>query len=532
MTGIRRGVAASLLLFLAPALAAQDAGPSGLAGLIPDDYPLLLETASLRDFAARLRDLPAARVLASSPLSNRLLRDEPALRPLRTLRDLSLAGTGRAALALHPGGSLPPLFLCDAATPAAQRTLADILKAAGLSVHREGNLITSAPDVDAIVRSRRLTSRRWGRGRSLGQSALYQASVRRHGSADLHAFLDLDALLGLARGFVFARRDPFGPLLLGPLLEAARTAPFLSASLRLDATPALEVRLPHAPPSQDTGWTRAAAVGPDTPLPDLLARFRLGRHLADWWRVRDTLTASGARPGLAEFENGMNLVFGDMPFLEILDGLGPGVEILVTGPRRLPDQDPAEVHPAFAVVLAVTRAEAVRDRLQLAFQNLVSILNLGDDGGPRRPFLQYTETSRTAAGVDALVLWARPIPGGAREGPLENYSPALALEGGRAILASSYPLLREVLATPPAPPGPPAGIDRLEIDPLLAADVLAANAERLSAALVLRAGLAKIEADRELEIWLTALRALGRVEFSIADPDRELTLRLRIGTDR
>jgi len=391
------------------------------------------------------------------------------------------------------------------------------------------------------------TAARNGVGEGLAAGERFR-EARRCVSADslLFGYVDLD-VHGAKLRTGGKPKDLGQALILGALAHVLPEAPWAAFGVRLD--------------EQDDAWRlQARALVPSAAEPDeviekayggtlgalpftlperTLGVVRLRRDLATIWSNRDALVAERGIPGLVEFETNFANLTGGMSWVEqFLPALGG--EFILLGTRRefaANEPAPAVRIPQGALLLPLRGDGALATNLQIAFQTAIGLVNLqqGQMGG--KAFLLGAQTYK-----DVAIQTARyPAPTEAEmEGkqalPMRyNFTPSAACIGDYFVIASTDGILKELIdgygKATPAPAGVNAGF---WLEPAQLQRLGQENREYLVAQTMLKKGLAKAQAEQQVDVLLDAARFVRRFQVT-ADETRDghaLTLELAVGPNK
>ncbi|MGQ9588805.1 MAG: hypothetical protein ACUVYA_00765 [Planctomycetota bacterium] len=309
-------------------------------------------------------------------------------------------------------------------------------------------------------------------------------------------------------------------LLFGGWLEALGSSEWIAAGAAASGG-SLRIAISATPGSgpSDPGRSKAlAAYFPEVPGDDLvqrlerrgiLAAVELQRDFAAWWELRDRLLDAAGRSQLPQISGFVSVVSGGRDLgTEILPRLGQRL-LLVARNQEYPgaSERPRPAIPAFAAVFEIEGGSEVPDHAAMGFQTLAGFVNL--DRAQKGQDPAKVEVERTE-GVELHVL-RLPASGG-DAWIAANFSPSIAVAGGRLFLASSAELGRilvEEIGKARSAGGSTAAGDRLLLDGAALREVLSENKEAIAAEDARKKGISPEAAARELEQILGVLGLVG-----------------------
>lgn len=378
-------------------------------------------------------------------------------------------------------------------------------------------------------------------GPSLAESAEWNARRARVGAPQAWGTLRLDRLRELdPRRFGFKREaKPPATFLLGSWLVVIRKADWASAAASwTEAGLSGELTLP-APsggyPAALKGFVPPAGQGASKPLnpPGTIASLSLWRDLSGLWEARSELFPPEVVQGLTKLDGVAGQFFGARDFgTDVLGALGNEWRLVVAR------QDHASLNPvpdlklpAFALVVDLKPGKhEFSQRLKVAFQSIVGVLNLGGIQSKTPPMELGTETVDQVTMTTARYMLPQ-VPADPKE-PVHlrhNFSPALAQVGDRLILSSSINLTRDLIAIFKAPAKPEDATILAQADGRALADLVEINKSRLVMQNMLEKGHDKTEAEREISIVTQLLRHLGLARLSVQDGSEVVRFKLGLG---
>jgi hypothetical protein len=295
----------------------------------------------------------------------------------------------------------------------------------------------------------------------------------------------------------------------------------------------------HLPiPDQPSEAVEAAHCGTLGPLPFQLPESTVGlvrmrRDLNALWAHKDLLIAERGIPKLVEFEtNFANLTAGMSWVEEFLPRIGDELTILAIRPEFAEGAATPAVHfPQGALVWPLEKATDIATRLEVAFNSIISFVNLqaGQMGGSALLLQPETYkgtrilTARHLAPSEAEMANRKSLP------PRYNLAPATAIVGSHLVIASSDTIVKRIVdgygRPEPAPRGVNAGF---WIRTRNARELLAENREPLIASTMIKEGLDRKAAEERIDLLLSMSRYVRTFELTSHESRAAVGLRLRI----
>jgi hypothetical protein len=296
-----------------------------------------------------------------------------------------------------------------------------------------------------------------GNSTSLGSNEQFQA-VRRDRPDQLAPWLYVDLRLIRLTGMLKAAlnkksNNPPAELLAGGILGALPDAPYVTASLELNASRLkLTATLPADPRTIAKSrefYFGAEGNGTAPPLlrpQESLLTLSTYRDLASLWRHAPDLFDERVNAKMAEAESGLATFFGGRNFRdEILGNLQPGLQLVVAR-QQFPQAGvtPAIKLPAAAVVLRMKNPAETTRVFKITFQSLIGFLNIvgGMKGLP--PLDLNSEKTGGSLVVGTEYLPPEKIESRDEAAIHFNASPTVVFIGDRFILSSARPLALEL----------------------------------------------------------------------------------------
>lgn len=253
-----------------------------------------------------------------------------------------------------------------------------------------------------------------------------------------------------------------------------------------------------------------------------LARVRLQRDWARWWREKDSRWSDAGRAGIRDLEQLLALLLKGEDFAAALAEVEGPLELLLVEPRFEGVTAPAHRYPAAALVIGLARAER-GEVFERAFRALLGISNA------ERVKRDLSSMSSSAVEEGGFRVVRAAWPEGAPE--LErvegNLSPCFARCAHVVVFASSVQALDAALGVLRGVPHAGDGArssegaahesrgDLLELDWRALARLLAANREALAFARVLDQGEELARAERTVESFLALAERLERMRLAL-----------------
>jgi hypothetical protein len=380
-----------------------------------------------------------------------------------------------------------------------------------------------------------------GNGTSLASNEQFQA-VRKDRSGQPAAWLYVDLRLiritGMLKALNKKSNNPPAELLAGGILGALPDAPYVTASLELDASHLkLTTTLPADPRAIAKSrefYFGAEGNGAAPPLlrpQGSLLTLSTYRDLASLWRHAPDLFDERVNAKMAEAESGLATFFGGRNFRdEILGNLQPGLQLVVAR-QQFPQAGvtPAIKLPAAAVVLRMKRPAETTRVFKITFQSLIGFLNIvgGMKGLP--PLDLNSEKSGSA-----LVIGTEYLPPDKIETRDEaaihfNASPTAVFIGDRFILSSARSLAMDLAEQVQHELPAAADINTsLLVDANVTRAVLTDNRGPLIARNMLDRGHDRVAAEHEIDGLLRALAGVEQSSIQLTADGQRLQLSVAI----
>ncbi len=328
--------------------------------------------------------------------------------------------------------------------------------------------------------------------------------------------------------------------LVGGVLEALARAPLVA--FRLDAHSGRLRLTEHIPfdarkvrphrrwffaPAQEQG-------GGLLRVPGTILSMTLYRDLAPWWKQRERLFNEQALAAFDEAESNLGLLLGQLDLEEdLLRHLGPRLRVVVARTQFPPERSPQIKLPAGAVVFTLKDPQRAGQALMVAYQRVVSTINVIGIQEKVPPLLLGSEDYR---GVRCYVARFFVLPDAKlpRETLYYNFSPSAALVDRWFILSSHEQLLKKLVDQFKQHGDPDAGDlnTAVEVDLKQLQATLADNQATLVAQTLLQQGTPLDQARKQTEQFLELLKRLDRAAVRLRVRKDQLVLELETGLPR
>lgn len=339
--------------------------------------------------------------------------------------------------------------------------------------------------------------------------------------------------------FAEKSNNPLLELVFGGILQTARDAKTVVTSLHVTDESAggqklsLKTWLPGdtAPAVERRPWyfgkeTSDGAAKPLRPK-GVIATLTTYRDVSGLWLSRDELFDDKVNAGFAQADSGLGLYFSGRDFgTEVLGELTPRWQIVVARQEFAAGQPtPAVKLPAFALVLEMKKPDEFSTHLQLAFQNALSLANLGASQNGQPQFLSGTETYRGATISRGQLMLPKDAP--RENGALQcNFSPASARSGNHFIIGSTVGIVRDVIdqLQEKGAVHPVAENTVIELDVAQIAAAFADNQALLVSRQKLEQGGSQEEAEARVKQAFDIARQFGKARLHLVREAQSLNL--------
>jgi hypothetical protein len=292
----------------------------------------------------------------------------------------------------------------------------------------------------------------------------------------------------------------------------------------------LHALLPAPPVDAPAAWFPA---GPDAfrvPTTEhTLAVLSARRDLADWWRRRESLLPDDSQAALAKADENMGVLFAGLsPAEDVFGAVAPELALVVDR-QIFEGAGPApEVRlPAFCLVGRLQDAPGFGDALAVAFQSLVSFMNMDRAQDGKASFLLDVQEHEGVA-----LRTARLLPraaDGAAAGLDANWSPAVAVADAWLLIGSSAEQVRRLITSIHAGAGlAREGVLGVDLDVSGAIALARENRAALVANRILEEGAEPEDAGRDIDMLLRLASALERVRGDVRRSEAGLELDLML----
>jgi hypothetical protein len=380
-------------------------------------------------------------------------------------------------------------------------------------------------------------------GKSLADSKEFQQARQQLAPSPLAwGMVQLDAVRkqpNVEKLFVEKSNNPLLELVLGGILQTARDAPAVVASLHLtdDSAGNQKVSLKTyltgdtAPAVSRRPWYfgKETADGAAKPLrpKGVIATLSTYRDVSGLWIGRDELFDDKINAGFAQADSGLGLYFSGRDFgTEVLGELTPRWQIVVARQEFAAGQPtPAVKLPAFALVLEMKKPDEFATHLQLAFQNGLSLANLGASQNGQPQFLSGTETYRGASISRGQLMLPKDAP--RENGALQcNFSPASTRSGKHFIIGSTVGIVRDLIDNLQEAGATQSVAENtvLELDVEQGAAALAENQALLVSRQKLEQGGSQEEAEARVKQLFDVVRQFGKARLQLIRGAQSLSL--------
>ena len=328
--------------------------------------------------------------------------------------------------------------------------------------------------------------------------------------------------------------------LAGGVLEALARAPLVA--FRLDARSrrlrlAVHVPFDARKVRPRRRWFFASAQeqgGGLLRVPGTILSMTLYRDLAPWWKQRERLFNEQALAAFDEAESNLGLLLGQLDLEDdLLRHLGPRLRVVVARTQFPPKRSPQIKLPAGAVVFTLKDPQRAGQALMVAYQRVVSTINVIGIQEKVPPLILGSEDYRGARCYVARFL----VPPDAklpRETLYYNFSPSAALVDRWFILSSHEQLLKKLIDQFKQH-GDPDAADlntAVEVDLKQLQATLADNQATLVAQTLLQQGTPLAQARKQTEQFLELLKRLDRAAVRLRVRGDQLVLELETGLPR
>lgn len=363
------------------------------------------------------------------------------------------------------------------------------------------------------------------------------------------AFLDIKTLrdAGVAKDIFAEKIDNFvGEVALGGVLANLRHTPYVTGQFHLTtAGLSLQLTAPHqreweAPREYFFGEPELAAAPPLLNVPNRVFALSTHRDLSQMWlRAGELLTEKG-NDQLAVADTTLTTFFSGRDFGEdILGSLDSDVQ-LVGMEQDFTDvlPQPAIKLPAFALQFRMKDAAETKPELRRIFQSFVGFLNVVGAMNGQPPLDLGMESIGEADLVTATYVPDRDERESRSAKIQFNFSPTVAFDGDRIIIASSTPIARKLIE-PNSDSENTNEVEaavqdsntaaRLDVPPLKR--ILESNRSQLVANSMLEKGHGKEAAEAEIGLLLELLGFFRDVRLNLDVTDSQMALQVAVDVE-
>jgi hypothetical protein len=245
-----------------------------------------------------------------------------------------------------------------------------------------------------------------------------------------------------------------------------------------------------------------------------------------WLRAGD-LFNERINDGIAQADSSLTTLFSGKDFgEEILGAVQPEIRLVAARQEFAEAQPtPAIQLPAFGIALTLKDPQRMRSEFRRTFQSLIGFLNVvGAMNGQPQLDLDMEQEGDVQL-VSATYL---PEPESDREQmPINfNFSPSVAFEADRFIIASTKELARALARSKPSATDQPPGNTAARLNLQVVREILADNRGQLVAQNMLEEGHSKDEAERQIDLLLMLVGFVQDASVELAQRDGQLCLQL------
>lgn len=352
------------------------------------------------------------------------------------------------------------------------------------------------------------------------QLALPQISHRPEQRVQISGAIDLEWVRESGQLRLPMGKEIGQELLVGGVVEVWQQAPWVTFQVGwADHALQFQVAVPLSQPLPETRsyffGSGAGAAGPlPKDLPGRLLSVRWHRDLGAFWKmIPQIVSDENALAELAKNESEISTLFGGMITVgDVFDYLGPGLELVACLPEFDSDQGQPEIKlPKFGLVGTLREPERAEKALRLAFQQVVSFSNLNAGAGKYPPLEVVSEKvdatrflTASYLALDSMSMQSADTQAAPSSSLYLNFSPTLAIQSDRFVLASDRRLAEQLLQASSTAGAPPGDLENsvLEIWPEAIVQIARMNFEPLVAQRMLETGHDRSTAVREVELGL------------------------------
>ncbi len=329
-----------------------------------------------------------------------------------------------------------------------------------------------------------------------------------------------------------ARENMLVELLAGGLVEASKSADFVTARIQLDDE---LVRVTLAMPSDDSSLTerRDFFFGPGgqgvapgiIKVEDTILSLSTYRDISQAWLRAPDLFSDEVNDGLAEADSTLTTLFAGRDFGEdILGSLEPQLQLIVTR-QEFDSQRPIPriKLPSFAVVGQMRDPEVTTAELRRITMSMIGYFNVvGAMQGQPQMDMEVEKLGR------AQLVAATFLPDSNQQ-PSQvkiqyNFSPTVVFHDQMLIVSSTRTLAEQLLSASVKPGQQPKANTAMRLDFPALAKTLADNRQQLIVQNVLENGSTQEEAAGEVDLILRLLDLVQSFEMELVRGDGQIQL--------
>ncbi len=324
--------------------------------------------------------------------------------------------------------------------------------------------------------------------------------------------------------------NPLANLLFGGLtLAEGRVDGALTSN---DNSLTLQALLPPPPADAAAAWFPPGVDSMVVPTtPQTIAVVSARRDLADWWRQREVLMSEDSQPALAKADENIAVLFAGLsPAEDVFAAVAPELALVVDRQLFADASLVPEVRlPGFCLVGRLVAASEFSDSVSVAFQSMVSIVNMDRARDGRAPFVLEVE-EHEGVPMRLARLAPRRTDGPAALGTDPNWSPAAAIVDDWLLIGSSAEQVRRLISSIHG--GAPVerdGTFGFDIDMPTAIELARENRAGFVAQRMLEDGADPDEAGSDIDKLLQLLSVLTKLRADVRQIEDGLQLELTLG---
>ncbi len=378
-------------------------------------------------------------------------------------------------------------------------------------------------------------------GKSLATLPAFQEAKKAAGPAAAFAYVNLEVLKRLppVQQALNRSENPMAALLFAGVQDSLRGSKWLATGLRVEEQAVSLSMVTDAKTADPAGpasftWPVAGKGAlPNLAVPGRLAAMSLYRDLHGFYAAKDKLFPERTS-GLIFFENMMGIFFSGRDFTEeVLGQTLPETRFVVAEQKYDPAIGTPKVRiPSFAAVFRLKDPKKFTEVAEEAWQKAVGLVSVTSGQKAQRGLIldrpSHGDTRFTVAYFSAV--------GETDRKNLDlrfNFRPALAQWGDYLIMSSTEGLARDVIDAlkKEAAESVRALVQThslLEVDIAQIASVLGANREALVRQNMVAKGSARGDANIQIDLLITALKALGQATLEMGSQDGHASTSLKL----